>query len=118
LVFTCVTQPASALASVAKLAMVGVWLLFSGSWIVPPQPPVLRSTKLGTWPAVILSCSGWPLIAVPSMNWLCVHTEATVVISLIVTIAGALLPSTVIRAIPELLPAALFAVGWPPCAIR
>jgi hypothetical protein len=87
---TRVTQPASTLASVAKLAIVGVWPLFSGSWIVPPQPPVCRSTKLGTLPAAIFSCSGWPLMASPSMNWLCVHTEAMVVISLIVTLAGAL----------------------------
>ena len=115
---TCVTQPASASASVAKLAIVGVWPLLSGSWMVVPQPPVARSTKLGTLPAAIFSCSGWPLIAVPSMNWLCVHTDATVVISLIVTFAGGLLPSTVIRAITGLAPPALFAVGVPPWATR
>ena len=33
---TCVVQPASRLASVAKFAMVGVCELFSASWIVPP----------------------------------------------------------------------------------
>jgi hypothetical protein len=102
------------LASVAKLAIVGVWPLLSGSWIVPPQPPVARSTKLGTLPAAIFSCSGCAWIVVPLMNWLCVHTEATVVISLIVTLAGGVLPSTVIRAMAGLLPAALLAVGCPP----
>jgi cadmium resistance protein CadD (predicted permease) len=57
-------------------------------------------------------------MAVPLMNWLCVHTEAMVVISLIVTLAGALLPSTVIRAMAGLLPAALLAAGVPPWATR
>jgi hypothetical protein len=61
---TWVTQPASTLASVAKLPMVGVWPLLSGSWIVPPQPPVARLTKLGTLPAAIFSCSGWAWMAV------------------------------------------------------
>ncbi len=58
------------------------------------------------------------MIAVPSMNWLCVHTEATVVISLIVIFAGGLLPSTVISAMVGLAPPALFAVGVPPWATR
>ena len=89
--------------------MVGVWPLLSGSWIVPPQPPVARFTKLGTLPAAIFSCRGWAWMAVPLMNWLWVQTEAMVVISLIVTVAGALLPSTVISPMAGLLPAALLA---------
>jgi hypothetical protein len=52
--FTRVAQPARRSASVAKLAIVGVWLLLSGSWMAPPHPPVARSTKLGTLPAAIL----------------------------------------------------------------
>lgn len=52
------THPESAFASVAKFAIVGVWLLFSGSWMTVPHPPVPRSTKLGTLPAAIFSCSG------------------------------------------------------------
>jgi hypothetical protein len=85
---------------------------------VPPQPPVCRSTKLGTLPAAIFSCSGWPLMASPSMNWLCVHTEAMVVISLIVTLAGALAPSTVSSEIAGLSPPPLPAAGVPPRATR
>ena len=34
--FTRRAQPASTLASVAKLAIVGVWVLLSPSWIMPP----------------------------------------------------------------------------------
>ncbi len=52
------------------------------------------------------------------LNELCVHTDATVVISLIVTFAGGLLPSTVISAMAGLAPPALFAVSVPPCALR
>src|SRR5262245_16652548 len=51
------------------------------------------------------------------MNWLCVHTEAIVVISLMVTVAGGLLPTTVIKAIAALLPAALLPTV-PPLATR
>ena len=58
---TRVTQPASTSASVAKLAIVGVWPLLSGSWMVAPQPPVARSTKLGTLPAAIFSPQRVPL---------------------------------------------------------
>ena len=86
--------------------------------MVMPQPPVTKSTKLGTLPAVILSCNGKPLIAVPSMNWLCVHTEATVVISLIVTFARALAPSTVINAVASFGPVPLSAAVRPPFAVR
>src|SRR5262252_3303831 len=111
-------QPASASAKVAKFAIVGVWLLLSGSWIVPPQPPVARSTKLGTLPAAIFSCSGWPLIAVPSMNWLCVHTDATVVISLIVTVVDGFAPTTPISAMAGLSPPDLLVAGVPPFATK
>ena len=44
---TCVTQPASTSASVAKLAIVGVWLLLSGSWMVLPHPPVCEIDEVG-----------------------------------------------------------------------
>jgi hypothetical protein len=50
---TCAAQPASTSANVAKLAIVGVWPLLSGSWMATPHPPVPRSTKLGTLPAAI-----------------------------------------------------------------
>ncbi|EXI74750.1 MAG: hypothetical protein AW07_01678 [Candidatus Accumulibacter sp. SK-11] len=115
---TRVTQPDSALASVAKLAIVGVWPPFRGSWIVPPQPPLARSTKLGTLPAAIFSCSGCALIVVPSMNWLWVHTAAMVVISLMVTRAAILLPRTVKSAMWLLSPSALLVAGCPPRAVR
>src|SRR5215475_10091638 len=81
--------------------------------MAPPQLPVARSTKLGTLPAAIFSCSGWPLIAVPSMNWLCVHTDAIVVISLIVTVGGGFEPNTAISAMAGLSPAALLVAGVP-----
>ncbi len=51
-------------ATVAKLAIVGVCVLLSGPSIALPQPPVCRSTKLGTLPAAILRPSAWPLSAV------------------------------------------------------
>src|SRR5262249_58910680 len=51
------------------------------------------------------------------MNWLWVHTEATVVISLIVTSGGALLPKTVKNAMAELSSLALL-TGVPPLAVR
>jgi hypothetical protein len=52
------------------------------------------------------------------MNWLWVHTEATVVISLIVTLAGAWAPSTVSSAIAGLSPLPFPAAGVPPRATR
>src|SRR6516165_1844657 len=93
-----VAQPASTSASVARFAIVGVWLLLSGPWIASPQPPVPRSMKLGTLPAAMLRLRAGPLIAVPSKNCAWVHTEATVVISLIVTLAGGLLLRIIISA--------------------
>ncbi len=103
--FTRVTQAESRSASVAKLAIVGVWLLLSGLWMAPPHPPVSTSTKLGTLPAAIRRLSGWPWSVASSRNCAFVHTDATVVISLITTLAGGLLPTTVINAIAGLLPA-------------
>ena len=44
-------------------------------------------------------------------NWACVHTDATVVISLITTFAGGLLPTTVISAIAGLLHGSLIGCG-------
>src|SRR5262245_39985281 len=85
--------------------------------MIPPQPPVVRSTKLGTLPAAIFSCSGWPLIAVPSMNWLCVHKDATVGISFMAMFAGGLVPNTAISAIAGLSPPLLSVAGVPPFAI-
>lgn len=45
-----------------------------------------------------------PLMAIPSRNWALVHTDATVVNSLIVTLAGGFLPSTATNAIAGLSP--------------
>src|SRR6516164_8388030 len=113
-----VAQPASTSASVAKFAIVGVWLLFSGPWIASPQPPVPRSTKLGTLPAAMLRLRAGPLIAVPSRNCAWVQTDATVVISLTTTLLGGALPSTDNRAIAGLSPAPLLTAGMPPFATR
>ena len=88
----------------AKLAIVGVWPLLSGSWMVPPHPPVSRSTKLGTLPAAMRRPSVRPLIVMPSMNCACVQTDAIVVNSLMTTRAGGLLPTTANSAIAGLLP--------------
>jgi len=52
------------------------------------------------------------------MNCALVQTEATVVISLIVMVAGDLLPITVISAIAGLSPLCALPLGWPPLAIR
>src|SRR5262249_48504478 len=90
---TRATQPERTFARVAKLAIVGVWLLFRESWIVVPHPPVWRSTKLGTFPAAILRPRGAPLSVVPSRNCALVHADATVVNSFIVTCAGGALPT-------------------------
>src|SRR5262249_41708493 len=79
--------------SVVTFAIVVVCVLLIASWMVVPQPPVCRSTRFGTLPAAILRPSGWPLMAVPLMNCACVHTDATVVISLMTTLAGGVLPS-------------------------
>src|SRR5215813_12295819 len=57
-------------------------------------------------------------IVVPSINWLCVHTVATVVISLIVTLAGGCAPTDAISAIAGLSPFDGFAAGLPPFAAR
>src|SRR5271154_554316 len=115
---TRVAQPASASASVAKFAIVGVWPLLSGSWMGPPHPPVERLTKLGTLPAAMLRLSAGPLIAAPSRNCALVHAEATVVISLMVTLAGGLPPSTDKNVRAGLSPPALLTAGSPPLAMR
>src|SRR5215472_10824348 len=52
------------------------------------------------------------------MNWLCVHTVATVVISLIVTLAGGCAPTDAISAMAGLSPLDGFAAGLPPFAAR
>src|SRR5215470_13613745 len=52
------------------------------------------------------------------MNWLCVHTVATVVISLIVTLAGGCAPTDAINAMAGLSPLDGFAAGVPPFAAR
>src|SRR5215475_1361226 len=52
------------------------------------------------------------------MNWLCVHTVATVVISLIVTLAGGCAPIDAISAMAGLLPPDGFAAGVPSFATR
>src|SRR5579871_4297452 len=111
---TSVTHPASKSASVAKFAIVGVWLLLSGSCMALPHPPVSTSTKLGTLPAAMRRPSAWPLSAAPSRNCALVQTEATVVNSLMVTFSGALFPSTARRAMAGLL--SLLPLGMPPVA--
>src|SRR5262252_5583759 len=57
-------------------------------------------------------------MVVPSMNWLCVHTVATVVISLTVTLAGGCVPTEAIRAMAGLSPLVALAVGLPLLATR
>src|SRR5215475_15075047 len=52
------------------------------------------------------------------MNWLCVHTVATVVISLIVTLAGGCAPTEAISTMAGLSPLDGFAAGLPPFAAR
>src|SRR5215472_7520005 len=114
---TSVTHPQSRSARVAKFAIVGVWLLFRESWIVVPQPPVWRSTKLGTLPAATLRPKGAPLSAPPSRNCALVQTDATVVNSFIVTCAGGVGPITESIAMQRLSPPPLCAFGSPPFAM-
>ena len=102
----------------AKLAIVGVWPLLSGSWIVPPHPPVSGSLEVGALPAAMRNCSGAPLIVMPSMSCACVQTAAMVVNSLMTTRAGGSPPTTASSAIAGLLPAALLFAGMPPPAVR
>src|SRR5215467_11946851 len=114
---TRVTQPESKSASVAKFAIVGVWPPFSGLWIASPHPPVERLTKLGTLPAAMRSPSEGPLSVAPTRNCAFVQTDATVVISLMTTCAGGLLPKTANRAIAGLSPPPR-TLGSPPKASR
>jgi hypothetical protein len=51
----------------------------------------------GTLPAAMRRLSAGPLMTVPSRNCAWVHTDAIVVISLIVTLDGGMLPSTDIK---------------------
>src|SRR5262249_16016676 len=102
--FNLVAQAHSRSASVAKFAILRLLLLFSGSDTVAPQPPDSRSTKLGTLPAAILGPREWPFIAEPLTNCACVHTDATVVISLMTTLAGGVFPTTASSATAGLSP--------------
>jgi hypothetical protein len=86
--------------------------------MVVPQLPVCRSTKFGTLPAAILMPSACPLIAAPSRNWAFVQTEARVVISLMTTVAGGVLPRTDSSAIDGLSPLPLLTAASPPLAIK
>src|SRR5262245_66566322 len=52
------------------------------------------------------------------MNWLCVHTDATVVISLMVTAVGGFAPTTSISVMAGLSPPALLVAGVPPFATK
>ena len=54
---TRVVQAASKSPSVPKMERSVVCVLFKGSWITGPKPPVARSTKLGTLPAAIFKPS-------------------------------------------------------------
>jgi hypothetical protein len=84
--------------------------------MVTPYPPVSTSTKFGTLPAAMRSPSALPLMAVPSRNCALVQTDATVVNSLIVTLAGGLLPITEMSAMAGLSPPPLLAADTPPWA--
>ena len=103
--------------SVFKFASVVVWVLLIGSRITLPNPPVARSTKFGTFPAAIRSPSRSPEIDSPLMSRAAQNDEATVVSSLIVTLSGNFVPSSVIRAIASLGPLPEPALGVPPLAI-
>ena len=71
--------------------------------------------EVGTFPAAIFRLSAGALIALPSMNWLWVQTEATLVISLTMTMPRGLAPSTTKNLILGLSPAFEFAAdGRPP----
>src|SRR5271157_2084840 len=104
--------------SVSKLAIVVVIELLRGSSSTLPHLPVAGSTRLGTFPAAILRPSGFPEIAVPLMNRALVNADATVVSSLMVTLAGGLLPTTANSAMTGLSLPALLALGTPPFATR
>ena len=61
---TRVAQPASTSANVAKLAIVGVWLLLSGPWIASPQPPAKDNawlTSYGGQSITVFDKNGKPL---------------------------------------------------------
>src|SRR5271165_3283219 len=104
--------------SVSRVAIVVVMELLSGSISTLPHPPVVRSTRLGTFPAAILRPRGFPEISVPLMNRAFVNADATVVSSLIVTLAGGLLPTTDKSAMAGLSPPDLLALATPPVATK
>ena len=86
--------------------------------MMPPHPPVARSTKSGTLPAAIFRPRAWPFSAAPSRNCALVQTDATVVISLMTTLARGLLPTIANSAMAGLSPLALLALGTPPFAVK
>jgi hypothetical protein len=86
--------------------------------MVSPHPPVCRSMKFATLPAAMLTLSAGPLSAAPSRNCALVQTEAIVVISLTVTLVGALPPSTARNASAGLSPAPLLTEATQPLATR
>src|SRR5271165_4548872 len=103
---------------VSKLAIVVVMELLIGSISTLPHVPVTGSTRLGTFPAAIFNPSGLPEMPSPLMNRALVNADATVVSSLIVTLAGGLLPRTDNSAMAGLSPVALLALGTPPFATK
>lgn len=115
---TRVMQPASKTPNVFNTAREVVCVLFSGSWITVPHPPVVRSTRLGTLPAAIFRPSACPLSVSPLRNCAPVHTDATVVSSLMVTSFGAEAPNVAISAIAGFAPWEPPIVGCPPLAVR
>ena len=101
-----------------KFASVVVQVLLPGSTITLPQPPVAKSTRFGTFPAAIFRPSGFPEIDPPLMNRAAVNADATVVSSLMVTLAGGLLSNTASKTRAGLSPPVLLALGAPPLATR
>src|SRR5271165_5761410 len=114
---TRVMQPANRLLSVLIVATVAVCELFRGSWTIGPRPPVLRSARLGTFPAAIRRPSAGPLSVAPFRNCAPVQTDASVVNSSIVRVLGGVVPSTDMSAMAGLSTTALLAAGVPPLAI-
>ena len=105
-------------ASVSKFASVVVQVLLPASTITFPHPPVSKFTRFGTFPAAMRSPSGLPEMASPLTNRAPVNAEATVVISLMTTLGGGVLPRTDNRAIAEFSPLLLLIVATPPLATK
>src|SRR5262249_49428996 len=104
--------------SVSNFANVVVIELLSGSRSTLPHSPVAGSTKFGAFPAAIRNPSGFHEIASPLMKRAEVDVDATVVSSLMTTLAGGVLPSTVSNAMAGLSPLPLLTVASPPLATR